>query len=1097
MSGLKRALGAAFVAALLGSSFAAGAAPAPKAGFATPPAVTIAHWRNNATAAYSLIHDDTCDGSKGPPAHGTYGLFDHWQEAAQRGLRIGLGAIALECTDQPGTVDFLRATLDAGYEIYSHSWFHCDHTQAPGQCEVWSDAAQAMLPVPQVYPELGLTTRQQLIDFEMQHSRAWLADRGNAGAGVDFYSFPYDLFDEFAIGRLPLAGYIGGRGGNRATGAINRWHINPDPSQGGDPLVDFRVVWDEYNPADTLGTPTNTSDYDPPSLANYLADVANGGLGGWGVQVLHGIEDLSFGTVALDTYRGHLDAMRALQDQGKLWIATPSEAIRYRRTNYHCGGARANADAVIGVDGNGNLLFPGLSDPSCPAYATEVTLVVTLPAGVDAIVATQNGATLTVKADATPGKVQVTANPVLGTINLQPVASPQAPAITSAATATFAVGAAGTFTATATGNPAPTFSFNGTLPPGLSLNAVTGVLSGTPVAAGSVQRTLVAANGLAPDASQAFTIVVAKGSQTIAFTPIDGLNLTEVDALLATATSGLPVSFASATPTVCSVSGVNLTVTGLAPGMCTLLATQAGDANWNAAPIATQSFFVKGTQAITFGSPPALSVGTTGTVIVSASSGLPVTLISWIPEFCTVTGNVVTGVAPGECILAANQGGNAFYYPALQVLQSIPVVKGTQVVVFGAAPAIAVGGVGPVSATASSGLPVTLASTTPGTCSIAGNLVSGLATGDCTINGVQLGDASYEPAPLATLTFPIFANAGSYSLVAARVGDGQGRIVSSPAGVDCGSACTVSFAAGSTVTLTAIAAPGSAFAGWTGACDGLGPCVVTMSAQRNVWATFTLFTSLPRLANISTRGVVGSGGEVMIGGFVIGGNVSKTVVVRAIGPSLAGFGVAGAIADPKLDLYSGNTLVASNDDWGTAANAAAIQASGFSPSDPHESAVLVTLAPGAYTALVSGNGGTGPGMVEVYELDPAQGPFANISTRGLVQQGDGVMIGGFVIQGNAPQTVVIRALGPSLASFGVTGVMSNPRLQLFSGQAIIASNDDWSGGANAAEIFARGFAPGDAREAAILVTLNPGAYTVIVSGADGGTGVGIVEVYAQ
>jgi hypothetical protein len=239
------------------------------------------------------------------------------------------------------------------------------------------------------------------------------------------------------------------------------------------------------------------------------------------------------------------------------------------------------------------------------------------------------------------------------------------------------------------------------------------------------------------------------------------------------------------------------------------------------------------------------------------------------------------------------------------------------------------------------------------------------------------------------------------------------------------------------------------------------------------------------------------GDKVMIGGFVIVGGVPKTVVVRAIGPSLGAFGIASPLPDPRLELYSGSSLVASNDDWGSDANAAALQSSGFAPSNAKESALLLTLAPGAYTAVVSGNGGAGTSLVEVYELDATQGPFSNLSTRGLVLAGDDVMIGGFVIQGNGPQTVIIRALGPSLAAFGVQGTIGNPQLQLFSGQSMIASNNDWSSSANAGEIFARGFGPSDAREAAIMVTLNPGAYTVIVSGADGGTGVGIVEVYAQ
>jgi len=235
-------------------------------------------------------------------------------------------------------------------------------------------------------------------------------------------------------------------------------------------------------------------------------------------------------------------------------------------------------------------------------------------------------------------------------INLQPADSPQGPAITSAASANFAVGAPAAFTVTATGQPAPTFSFNGTLPAGLSLNSASGLISGTPATAGTVQRTLVAANGVAPDATQSFTITIAKGTQTIGFLPVGDLNVTEVDSLFASANSGLPVTFASLTPSVCSVSNTTVTVTGLGPGTCTLEAAQAGDANWNAATT-TQSFFVKATQSIVFGPAPALSVGAFAVVTATATSGLPVTFESWIPEICTVSGNLVTGRAAGQCII--------------------------------------------------------------------------------------------------------------------------------------------------------------------------------------------------------------------------------------------------------------------------------------------------------------------------------------------------------------------------------------------------------------------------------------------------------------
>ena len=253
-----------------------------------------------------------------------------------------------------------------------------------------------------------------------------------------------------------------------------------------------------------------------------------------------------------------------------------------------------------------------------------------------------------------------------------------------------------------------------------------------------------------------------------------------------------------------------------------------------------------------------------------------------------------------------------------------------------------------------------------------------------------------------------------------------------------------------------------------------------------------------RLFGISTRMQVLTGEDVMIGGFIVGGSTAKTVIVRARGPSLASAGVANALANPVLQLFAGQNVIATNDDWGTAANAAQIQASGYAPASPQESAILVGLSPGAYTAIVSGAAnGTGVGIVEVYEIDLPEVPLMAISTRGQVQGGDGVMIGGFTIRGEAAKTVVVRARGPSLIPAGVANALANPVLQLVSGQTVIATNDDWGTAQNAAQIQASGFAPGHPQESAILITLPPGAYTAIVSGAAGGTGVGIVEVYTQ
>ena len=251
------------------------------------------------------------------------------------------------------------------------------------------------------------------------------------------------------------------------------------------------------------------------------------------------------------------------------------------------------------------------------------------------------------------------------------------------------------------------------------------------------------------------------------------------------------------------------------------------------------------------------------------------------------------------------------------------------------------------------------------------------------------------------------------------------------------------------------------------------------------------------LTNISTRMQVLTGENVLIGGLTVGGTTPKQVVIRARGPSLAAAGITNALANPTIQLFSGANAIASNDDWGTATNAAAIQASGFAPSDPAESAILTTLNPGAYTAVVTGVGTSiGVGIVEIFEVDTPASPLSNLSSRGQVGTGNDVMIGGFVIQGTSPQTVVIRARGPSLAAAGVSSPLANPTLQLFSGTVLMETNDDWGSAANAAAIQSSGYAPSNAQESVILVTLNPGAYTAIVSGVGGATGVAIIEIFA-
>jgi uncharacterized repeat protein (TIGR01451 family) len=320
------------------------------------------------------------------------------------------------------------------------------------------------------------------------------------------------------------------------------------------------------------------------------------------------------------------------------------------------------------------------------------------------------------------------------------------------------------------------------------------------------------------------------------------------------------------------------------------------------------------------------------------------------------------------------------------------------------------------------------------------------------------------------------------------------------------------------------------------------------TANNSATATTTINTpaDLPRLINISTRAHVLTGNNVMIGGFYIDGNSSKTILLRARGPFMSGapFNISGTLSDPMIQLYAGSTVIAQNDNWQTTdplcaspavscGNASQIMATGLDPCQPNpgqtsappgcdqESAILVTLPPGGYTAIVSGVGGTtGLGLVEAFEVNATTSRLVNISTRAHVETVNNVEIGGFFIGGTNPRKLLLRARGPAMsgAPFNVPGTLPNPIMQLYAGSTVIAQNDNWQttdplcaspavSCGNASQITATGLdpcqpnpgqttaPPGCTQESAILVTLPPGGYTAIVSGVGGTAGVGLVEVF--
>ncbi len=266
-------------------------------------------------------------------------------------------------------------------------------------------------------------------------------------------------------------------------------------------------------------------------------------------------------------------------------------------------------------------------------------------------------------------------------------------------------------------------------------------------------------------------------------------------------------------------------------------------------------------------------------------------------------------------------------------------------------------------------------------------------------------------------------------------------------------------------------------------------------------------SSRARIINLSVRAKVGGAAEGLIVGFVINGSAPKSMLLRGVGPALTAFGVPDALSDPSMALYSGAVLSLANDDWRTSANASQIIEAGTRlgafglPEGGADAAILAALEAGAYTVQVIGkNAGSGVSLVEVYDAaqdNPAS--LVNLSVRTYVGTGADAPNLGFVVGGTGSKRVVIRAVGPTLAVFGVAGVIADPQIELFRDGVLLDRNDNWGGSTSLSAVFeqigAFGFRDSGSRDAALVATLDPGAYTVVVSGVGGSAGIALVEVY--
>ena len=379
---------------------------------------------------------------------------------------------------------------------------------------------------------------------------------------------------------------------------------------------------------------------------------------------------------------------------------------------------------------------------------------------------------------------------------------------------------------------------------------------------------------------------------------------------------------------------------------------------------------------------------------------------------------------------------------------------------------------------------------------VAVDLSGNLWIGDSHNNTVRLGVPSFVPTVLVASPAAQHVSAGSAATLTVTVaGRGltyQWKKDGVPVAGATGATYTVANATGADMGFFSAVVAGS------GGSVESGAAVLTVATRGS-----------SRLANLSTRAFVPAGGDLTVGFALRGSSGAKSLLIRAVGPTLGTLGVDGSLADPRLDVIPAGAGApeGSNDDWGggvTLANAFAGVGAFALPANSKDAALLASLAGAGYTARITSSitGGAGIAIAEVYDRDARGAPrqLVNVSTRGFVGNGSQALVPGFVIDGDAPKQLLIRAVGPGLAQFGVGGTLADPQLTVIPlGQTFaVASNDNWDGSAASTAAFAAAGAfalPPASKDAALIITLVPGNYTVQVSGANGGTGIALVEAY--
>lgn len=751
------------------------------------------------------------------------------------------------------------------------------------------------------------------------------------------------------------------------------------------------------------------------------------------------------------------------------------------------GAAEANAVVTLSRTGTG-VLGTATAD-GAGAWSFDYTGT-TLPEGVHTFTATATDAA---------GNVGVASAAFAVTVDTT------APVITSAATAGGMYGSVFT-TFTVTAPDAVSFGATG-LPGGLAIDSGTGAITGTPTASGSFPVGLTVTDTAGNAGTGTLTITVAQKALTVSGLVASGKAYDGTTSATVTTTGAILVGVQGGDGVTLNLSGLTaafsdpsvgdnkiVVVSGL-----TLAGPDAGKYSLTQ-PTLTASIG-KGSQAVLLSFGGAVSIGVPVVVQATATSGLPVT-VEIVSGPGRLSGNLLTVTEPAPVRVRATQAGNAFYEAAFLELVLATFAQSPQTITFTPPVGVKVGEPTTLIATASSGLPVQFV-LVRGNASLEGAALTPKDATPLVVRAIQPGNALYSPAaPVEvvindiakrpqTIAFPALANrkvnAGPLTLEA-----------TASSGLPVSFALVSGPAALSGVTLTLAGSPGLVVLRATQA--GNLEYAEAPAVERTLVVTPMI---AGRFVNLSARARAGVGMQTFITGFTIGGGVPKQLLMRAVGPGLSAFGVTGVLADPILQISRGGVTVAENSNWAgdplLAAAAARVGAFPLSPTSP-DAALLTTLNAGPYSTLVTGGTGAGVVLTEIYSADlattEADQHFVNFSVRAEASVGDAAMIVGFVVNGETPVNVLVRGIGPGLSLFGVAPVLGDPRVQLFQGSTVLAANNDLTAEAAAAAASVGAFAlPAGSRDAALVFTLQPGAYTAILSGGETTPGVALLEVY--